>query len=1124
MDAQAAIDVDGQGLRFAALPEAVGQARRALDRLALELDPGCLENVRLLVSELVTNAIRHGPKGDDAMVDVSARLVDDTLRVEVADGGRGFRVPDRRPEDDVGGWGLVLVDRVASRWGIVDRAPTRVWFEIDGAGRREIPTSAWPASIDRALLDGLRAAVIAVDLDGAVTRWNRHAEQLFGYRSEEAIGQSITELLVGGDDRIAAEAIIRRLRAGEPWEGEWHAPRKDGGRVWVHVANAPVHDDHGHMVGMIGVSVDISQAKHAELALKESEERLQLAQAAGGIGTWTWDMKTGRVTWSESLERIHGLEPGAFGGTFEDFQRDIHPEDRGRVLATLERAVNEDEPYQLDYRVVWPDGTVRWLAVRGGVFRDPDGRLARMAGVCTDVSERKVAERAVHLQFSIARVLADAESLPEATPELIRVMAEAMHWEIGGLWRVDEVASVLRLVGGWHAAALSGRFLEESKRITLIRGVGLPGRVWASGLRAWIPDVARDDNFSRGDWATAEGLHAALAFPVVLRGQVLGVMEFFSRRIREPDEPLLELMGAIGSQIGQFVERKATEDHLSESQARTSAIVASALEGIVTMDEDGTIAAMNPAACEMFGLSEEEAVGNDLAATLIPERLRERHRRALDRHQHTGRGRILGRRLELSALRADGSEFPVELAITRVDRPDRRLFTGYIRDVTSRRRVEELRERLRESERTAHERLQVAHEQMTFLADASVILASSLDHRKTLAKVARLAVPRLADWCSVEIVEADGSIGSVAVAHTDPEKVSLARDFRRRYPPNPDDGTGVAAVIRTGRSELFAEITDEMIDAGVADPEQRALINQLGLRSAMTVPLEARGRVLGALTFASAESGRVFGDADLELAQDLARRAALSIDNARLYEERSHVARTLQRTLLPRQLPDVPGVEVASFYQPAGVLHTDVGGDFYDVFGSGEGTWSVVIGDVCGKGVEAAALTGLARHTLKAATLRETSPSAILADLNEVLLHEDGQRFCTVVLGRFEPRGGGAVLTVASGGHPLPVVLRADGRVEQVGAPGTLIGVFERVDLHDRTTELEPGDTLVLYTDGLIDARQADAMDEAALRSLIETCSGLDAQQMADRLGDKVVDPRGEAPDDSAVLVLRVRP
>jgi len=1119
-----ATEPDVLDLQVAAHPRAVGQARRALDRLAHELDPSCLENARLLVSELVTNAIRHGPKGPSAQVGLIARLTRDTLHVEVSDAGPGFRVPDRRPDEESGGWGLVLVERVASRWGILDGGPTRVWFEIAGARRREIPASSWPASIDRALLDGLRAAVIAVDLDGAVTRWNRHAEQLFGFRSEEAIGRSITDLLVGGEDRIAAEAIVRRLRAGESWEGEWHAPRKHGDRVWVHVANAPVHDADGRVVGMIGVSVDITQAKQAELALHESEERLQLALGAGAMGTWTWDISSGLVTWSESLERIHGLKPGTFGGSFGDFQRDIHPEDRSRVLVTLEQAVNEDEPYQLDYRVVWPDGTVRWLAVRGGVFRSREGKAIRMAGVCMDISERKEAERALQVQFAVAAVLAEAESVLEATPELIRVMAEALQWEVGALWRVVEDGAALRLLGGWHTPSLGGKFLAESGKIGLERGLGLPGRVWASGRAAWIPDVASDDNFSRADLATAEGLHAALAFPVTLRGEVLGVMEFFSRRIREPDESLLALMGAVGSQIGQFVERKVAEGQLAESEARTSAVVASALEGIVTMAEDGTIVAMNPAACEMFGRGEEEAIGQELAELLIPEHLRERHRESLAKYRMTGRGRILGRRLELSALREDGSEFPVELAITRVKLPDQVLFTGYVRDITTRRRVEELRQRLLESERTARERLEVAHEQMTFLADASVLLASSLDYRKTLAKVARLSVPRLADWCSVEIVEADGSIGSLAVAHADPLKVSLARDYRRRYPPTPEDATGVAAVIRTATPELFAEISDEMVEAGVSDPDQREMILRLGLRSVMTVPLVARSKVLGALTFASAQSGRIFGDADLELAQDLARRAALSIDNARLYEERSHVARTLQRTLLPRRLPDVPGVEVASFYQSAGAMQTEVGGDFYDVFESGEGTWGVVIGDVCGKGVEAAALTGLARHTLQASALRESSPSAILADLNEVLRREGGDRFCTVVLGRLELHGGAAALTLASGGHPLPIVLYADGHVEQVGVPGSLVGVFDHVDIHDRTTELAPGDTLIMFTDGLIDARQTNAMDEAALRALIATCSGFDAQQTADRLGDEVADPRGEAPDDSAVLVLRVRP
>ncbi len=1128
MSARAQTEPDSEGLDLwlPSEPPAVADSRDALDRLAPVLDPSSLENVRLLVSELVTNAVRHGPRDHGAQVGLAARLDGDVLHVEVSDGGPGFRPPPprpaERPADAVGGWGLVLVERVASRWGIHDGAPTRVWFEMDHARRREIPASPWPGSIDGALLDGLRAAVIATDLEGSVTRWNRHAERLFGYRSEEAMGRRITELLVAPDDREAADAIMRQVRAGDPWEGEWHAPRRDGSRVWVHVSNTPVHDSEGRLLGMIGVSIDITKAKRGELALQESEERLRIALGAGGMGTWTWDVPAGVVRWSEELERLHGLQPGGFGGSFEDFQRDMHPEDRSAVLAAIERAVNEDDPYALDYRIVRRDGSVRWLAVRGSVFRDEHGKPLRMAGVSADVTDRKEAERALAVQFAVARELALAGSVEEATPRIIEAMAEALGWEVGALWRVAEDRPVLRMVGGWHAPGTSSRFLSRSAEVVLEQGQGLPGRVWKSGRAAWIPDVAQDANFSRKSLAVEEGLHAALEFPVTLGTEVLGVMEFFSHRIREPDEPLLRLMGAVGSQIGQFFERMSAESQVVESEARTRAIVDSALEGVVTMAENGTIVEMNPAACEMFGHRREDAVGEDLADLLIPEHLRGRHREALARLLETGRGRILGRRLELSAVRADGSEFPVELTVTRVGLPERELFTGYIRDITTRRRVEELRQRLLESERSSREQLEIAHERMTFLADASVILASSLDFRKTLGKVARLSVPRLADWCSVEVVEADGSISSLAVAHADPRKVSLARQFRRRYPPDPADPTGVAAVIRTGRPELVPQMMDEMIDSAVTDPEQRDMIGRLGLRSAMMVPLMARGRVLGALSFASAESGRVFGEADLELAEDLARRAALSIDNARLYEERSHVARTLQRTLLPRHLPEIPGVEVASFYQPAGAMQAEVGGDFYDVFGS-NGSWSVVIGDVCGKGIEAAALTGLARHTVRATSMREASPSAVLEDLNEVLLREDGDRYCTVALGRLELNGV-ARLTVACGGHPLPVVLRGDGRIEQVGVPGSLIGLFDTPILEERTTELGRGDTLILYTDGLIDSRQANAMDEAALQALIGTCGEFDAQQIADCLGDAVADAHGEAPDDTAILVLRVRP
>ena len=169
---------------------------------------------------------------------------------------------------------------------------------------------------------------------------------------------------------------------------------------------------------------------------------------------------------------------------------------------------------------------------------------------------------------------------------------------------------------------------------------------------------------------------------------------------------------------------------------------------------------------------------------------------------------------------------------------------------------------------------------------------------------------------------------------------------------------------------------------------------------------------------------------------------------------------------------------MAAFYQPAGVMQTEVGGDFYDVFEAGDDAWGVMIGDVCGKGVEAAALTGMARHTLRASALREPSPSRVLEALNRVMLREDGERFCTVALGRIERTvSAGVRLTVACGGHPSPLVVRREGGVATVGAPGSLLGVFEDVTIEDRVVELDPGDRVVFFTDGLVDPRHPTPLD-----------------------------------------------
>src|ERR671910_481792 len=252
------------------------------------------------------------------------------------------------------------------------------------------------------------------------------------------------------------------------------------------------------------------------------------------------------------------------------------------------------------------------------------------------------------------------------------------------------------------------------------------------------------------------------------------------------------------------------------------------------------------------------------------------------------------------------------------------------------------------------------------------------------------------------------------MTHQAPEKIRLAQELEKRYPPDPDAPRGVAQVLRTGRSELVPAIPEQLIDEVARDIKHREILRKLGLKSYMIVPLVARGRTLGAISLVSAESGRRYGEADLELAEELARHAALAVDNARLYRGRTQVARTLQEGLLPSRLPEVPGVEVGLRYVSAGEV--DVGGDFYDLFdtrradqnGSSEpsSSWGIVIGDVSGKGAEAAAMLAFARYTIRALATRESCPSTVLSGLNEAMLHQrrerDNHKFCTVVYIRLE--------------------------------------------------------------------------------------------------------------------------
>jgi serine phosphatase RsbU (regulator of sigma subunit) len=433
--------------------------------------------------------------------------------------------------------------------------------------------------------------------------------------------------------------------------------------------------------------------------------------------------------------------------------------------------------------------------------------------------------------------------------------------------------------------------------------------------------------------------------------------------------------------------------------------------------------------------------------------------------------------------------------------------------------------RLFEAERAARTEAENARSRLAFLALASEVLASSLDEDVILQNFARLAVPRLADWCAVDLVLENGSLRRMAAVHVDPELEGLVRELRERYPPDPSEPHPIWSVILTGQPDLAENVTDADLSARARDADHLDLLHRLGIRSHMVLPIKARGKTFGAVSLVSGASGRHYGPADLELAVDLARRAALAADNARLYREQRHIARTLQQSLLPPLLPELPGIEVAARYRAAGEGN-EVGGDFYDVFEASDQTWVVTIGDVCGKGPEAAAVTGLARHTVRAAAIHEPRPSNVLSILNDAILRElSDQRFITVCCVRVRPNDEGARLTICSAGHPLPLVLRAGGAVETVGRPSMLLGVFPDVELTDHVVDLSPGDALVLYTDGVTEPMSAGPdVGADQLESVVASAAGRPAAGIAQAIEQTVEGVQGARRDDFAVLVLRANP
>jgi serine phosphatase RsbU (regulator of sigma subunit) len=423
-------------------------------------------------------------------------------------------------------------------------------------------------------------------------------------------------------------------------------------------------------------------------------------------------------------------------------------------------------------------------------------------------------------------------------------------------------------------------------------------------------------------------------------------------------------------------------------------------------------------------------------------------------------------------------------------------------------------------------RLRLQRRRLEILIAASARLDRSLDPAETLRTIANTAVPDLAELCVIDLLAQDGSLASTVAAAVDPAIAAGVERMREEFPLDMRSAHPVATVLAGAAPLLISDLTATGALAQAAQSsEHERFMRDAGYSLAAVFPMIARGRTLGAISFLQL---RGYARHDLNLLsvlEDLSGRAALAFDNARLYAERAQVASTLRRSLIPALLPEIPGLELASYFRPSDAS-SEVGGDFYDVFGDRDDCW-LVVGDVCGKGAEAAALTGFLRHTTAAYARESHSPGNVLSQVNQAMLDHDAfnGRFATAVLARIRSVRSQVEVTVALAGHPAALVVRANAqRAHELGERGALLGVFADASIAESTTALEPGDGLALYTDGLPEAHAPARL--VTVQEMIEQLQSTPPSSAKSTIDSllALIGPDDSVRDDIAILCAQVQP
>lgn len=530
---------------------------------------------------------------------------------------------------------------------------------------------------------------------------------------------------------------------------------------------------------------------------------------------------------------------------------------------------------------------------------------------------------------------------------------------------------------------------------------------------------------------------------------------------------------------------------------RLAQVVRSTRDAVLSKDLNGMVTSWNPAAIRIYGYSEDEAIGSHVSF-LVPADRKGEEQEILDRIQ---RGEAV-ETYETERIRKDGVRINVSLTVSPIEHPERGIVGASViaRDITAESRHRHAQE---------------------LLVAATRGLDASLDFNRTARTIVESAVPQLAELCVLDFIRRDGWIGDSVVGAAHPGAAAVLEEIRRRTPLDPRCDHPVAQVLRAGKPMVWRDLTTpSLLEDIVQSKEHGRLIEETRYQSAAVAPLVARGATLGAISFLHASTDMRYDAEDLHLLGELADRAAMALDNARLYEERDRIAQNLQRGLRPPEPPFVAGLDIAVVFDAFGE-GMEIGGDVYDVLPTEDGCW-IMIGDVTGKGSVAAGVSVALRHSMRGLARQIDDPVELLTQLNGMLLEGRSLNdFATALLLRLHRDGARWTASLAAAGHPPAIHVTGAGPVQLGG--GAVLGAWADAPIPSHEIELRGGETLVLATDGWFEAGPPEThVAPAALGELAHSFADLELGEMTACLRqDAIARSGGRLRDDLVLLALR---